>query len=292
MKRVFSIVAMVRSTGPCSICRCAGVKPILKILAGLILVVILAGPALADRPGPIRSCVLAEMMITYDIQGSAEKIEFTIALPETIPHRQRILDITYSHRPKRIYAKNGGLYAVFVFKKLRWRTQLQIRIKAELFRYDLITARKLPRRKPKPRNTLTRYVLPGPHYDVKDPAIQALANSVTETNQIRVIRELHKLTTDALEYKQPSKRAGAAVALDQPGRAARLIGAADALFEKQNYIPQSGDLPEFERYKASAREALDEASFETAWAEGQAMTHEEAIAYALEGSTPRRLPLG
>ena len=78
--------------------------------------------------------------------------------------------------------------------------------------------------------------------------------------------------------------AGAAVALDQPERAARLIGAADALFEKQSYIPQAGDLPEFERYKASAREALDEASFETAWAEGQAMTHEEAIAYALEES--------
>ncbi|MEE9217137.1 MAG: LuxR C-terminal-related transcriptional regulator [Anaerolineales bacterium] len=79
-----------------------------------------------------------------------------------------------------------------------------------------------------------------------------------------------------------SALAGAAVALGQSERAARLIGAADALFEKQSYIPQAGDLPEFERYEAAAREALDEVAFETAWAEGRTMSLDEAIAYALE----------
>jgi len=78
--------------------------------------------------------------------------------------------------------------------------------------------------------------------------------------------------------------AGAAVALGQPERAARLIGAAEALYEKKSYIPQAGDLPEFERYQASAREALDEAAYKTAWAEGRAMSLDEAIAYALEES--------
>jgi predicted ATPase len=79
-----------------------------------------------------------------------------------------------------------------------------------------------------------------------------------------------------------SALAGAAVALGQPQRAARLIGAADALFESNSYIPQPGDLPEFERYKAAAREQIDKVIFETAWAEGHAMNPDEAIAYALE----------
>jgi predicted ATPase/DNA-binding CsgD family transcriptional regulator len=79
-----------------------------------------------------------------------------------------------------------------------------------------------------------------------------------------------------------SALAGAAVALGQPERAARLVGAADALFAKQSYIPQAGDKPEFERYEAAAREVLDEVAFKTAWAEGQAMSIDEAIAYALE----------
>ena len=76
--------------------------------------------------------------------------------------------------------------------------------------------------------------------------------------------------------------AGAAVALGQPERAARLMGAADALSGEQSFTPQSGDIPEFERYEAAVREALDEVTFETAWAEGRAMKPDEAIAFALE----------
>jgi non-specific serine/threonine protein kinase len=76
--------------------------------------------------------------------------------------------------------------------------------------------------------------------------------------------------------------AGADVALGRPVRAARLMAAADALFESTGYIPQPGDIPEFERYEAAAREALDGVTFETAWAEGQAMSLDEAIAYALD----------
>jgi len=79
-----------------------------------------------------------------------------------------------------------------------------------------------------------------------------------------------------------SALAGAAVALGQPERAARLSGAAEALYETQGYEPQSGDIHEFERYQAAARERLDTVNFETAWAEGGAMNLDEAIAYALE----------
>ena len=40
--------------------------------------------------------------------------------------------------------------------------------------------------------------------------------------------------------------------------------------------------PDYERNLAAARAQLDEVTWQTAWAEGQAMTQEQAIAYALE----------
>jgi predicted ATPase/DNA-binding CsgD family transcriptional regulator len=79
-----------------------------------------------------------------------------------------------------------------------------------------------------------------------------------------------------------SALAGSAVALGQPERSARLVGAAEAQYETQGYLPQGYDIPEFERYRAAAHEQLDEVTFMTAWAEGQAMNLDEAITYALE----------
>jgi non-specific serine/threonine protein kinase len=81
-----------------------------------------------------------------------------------------------------------------------------------------------------------------------------------------------------------SALAGAAVALGHPERATVLSGAAEALYERQGYEPQAYDIPEFDRYQSSAREQLDDETFEAAWAEGRAMNLEEAIAYALEES--------
>lgn len=43
---------------------------------------------------------------------------------------------------------------------------------------------------------------------------------------------------------------------------------------------------ERERQIEAVRALLDETAFAEAWAEGQAMTLEQAIAYAIEGSAP------
>ncbi len=69
---------------------------------------------------------------------------------------------------------------------------------------------------------------------------------------------------------------------NQPIRAAQLAAAADALLEITGAIvpPNRRSLQDF--YMAAIRNQLDEAAFEQAWAEGRAMTMEEAVAFALE----------
>ena len=74
-----------------------------------------------------------------------------------------------------------------------------------------------------------------------------------------------------------------AIALDQPERGARLLGAAETLRQDLGvFLVSPYDRVNHERSVAALHEALDEKAFEAAWAEGRAMTLEDAISYALE----------
>ena len=68
--------------------------------------------------------------------------------------------------------------------------------------------------------------------------------------------------------------------------AARLFGAAEALREEvgSEHMPEEDALRE--PYLAAVRSRLDEAAWETAWAEGRAMSMEQAIEYALSERKP------
>ena len=71
-----------------------------------------------------------------------------------------------------------------------------------------------------------------------------------------------------------------------PRRAARLLGAADAQRAAMGATLDPDNLVEFERMVAAARRQLDARAWTAAWAEGQAMTIERAVGYAL-GQEPR-----
>ncbi len=76
--------------------------------------------------------------------------------------------------------------------------------------------------------------------------------------------------------------AGPLAAKGQSERAARLQGVTEALLDVMGARWQPSEQPEYEHYIAITREQLDEAAFNASWSVGQAMSMEEAIAYALE----------
>ena len=65
-------------------------------------------------------------------------------------------------------------------------------------------------------------------------------------------------------------------------RAARLFGASEALLGAMGVPLEPGERALQEPYLAAARSQLDETSWQGAWAQGQAMTLEKAISYALK----------
>jgi hypothetical protein len=67
----------------------------------------------------------------------------------------------------------------------------------------------------------------------------------------------------------------------QPERAARLFGAAEALRERIRIVLPPVERPEYEQYVADARAQMDDQVFTAAWAEGQALSLDEAVQYAL-----------
>jgi hypothetical protein len=75
--------------------------------------------------------------------------------------------------------------------------------------------------------------------------------------------------------------AGVASGMGQPERAARLLGASEALNIAHGSIFEPADQAEYDRILEHVRAQLDESTFSAAFAIGKAMTLEQAIAHAL-----------
>jgi predicted ATPase/class 3 adenylate cyclase len=76
--------------------------------------------------------------------------------------------------------------------------------------------------------------------------------------------------------------AGVAGAERQPQRAARLFGASAALREAPGVPMWPAERADYDRNLALARAQLDDAAWQAAWEQGQTMTMEQAIAFAVE----------
>ncbi len=85
--------------------------------------------------------------------------------------------------------------------------------------------------------------------------------------------------------------AGVAASMGQATTAAHLFGAVDALCKVTGYIIDPDDKIEYDHNLATAREQLDKAAFEAAWAKGQALTLEQAVQEALAPISVLRPPV-
>lgn len=83
----------------------------------------------------------------------------------------------------------------------------------------------------------------------------------------------------------------AGLLLKQPQRAARLFGASEALLQAMNARLDKVDQTEYDRHRAAISAALGDEAFNAMWEEGEKMSEEEAVKYALEESATDGHPL-
>jgi len=74
-----------------------------------------------------------------------------------------------------------------------------------------------------------------------------------------------------------------AIVEEEPHRAAKLFGAADAIREVTGHKPTDEEQAEEAQFISRLRSMLSESQFNSLWAEGKSMTMKQAIEYALKG---------
>jgi non-specific serine/threonine protein kinase len=106
----------------------------------------------------------------------------------------------------------------------------------------------------------------------------AQANSYV-VQGLRLLQELNLKYHSAIAL---SMLAGPNLALGEPVRAVKLLGASQAIFERMYTQLQPADQVEINAYLSTAREQLGQSAFDRAWSQGIGMSYEQAISFALE----------
>jgi transglutaminase-like putative cysteine protease len=185
-----------------------------------------SGQPRAWRRGPIRAkpqktttkSNTVELKLRYDFFASGEtaKMKFVVILPKTIPDRQKILGIKYSPKPSRVFRENGNRYAEFVFSRPRKRLKVEIDIKAELFRYDLFTARKSRGKRLSKGRGLKDFLKEEKYIEKEHPQIQQIAKSIKGQTETEIVKNVYDYVIENMEYVvQGEKDLGAVTAVQQ-----------------------------------------------------------------------------
>jgi transglutaminase-like putative cysteine protease len=169
-------------------------------------------PQKKERRKPVYSKTSkVEMSLSYDftVPGETPKIQLIVALPKSIPDRQRIYDINCSPKPARIFTENENDYAEFLFTNPEKHFKVQINIKARLFRYDLSIARKEHKKNPPPDPNADNFLKHEKHIEKDDPAIQQIAKDIKGSSKIAIIKNIHDYVVKNMDYSRNRADLGA-----------------------------------------------------------------------------------
>jgi hypothetical protein len=195
------------------------------LLSSLILLTALNAPTTARRKSRnisdqqrLRAAnkdkVEFELRYDFSMQAVPSKVNFITLIPQTVAHRQKILDINYSTQPTRVFTKNQNTYAEFVFTRPPTQFTLRINVKAELYRYDLFTAKKLYKEQPPPKDPNLSDFIQDEHYIRKNHvSIYKAAQTIPGQTEIDIVKNIYDFVTDRLQYVPRTDELGAVKAL-------------------------------------------------------------------------------
>ena len=161
-----------------------------------------------------------EFDLSYDfsVPGETQRVEFRVVVPQTIENRQNILSVSYSPKPSRIFEENGNRYAEFVFVNPDRHVTAAMTVKAELLKYDLLTAR-LNRRTAYPQDEPLEDFLKSEKYIEKDHQdIQQIAEGIDGETEIDIVKNIYDYVLDNMEYSSLGRKDWGAVKAVQLGK--------------------------------------------------------------------------
>ncbi|UCC99992.1 MAG: transglutaminase domain-containing protein [Phycisphaerales bacterium] len=171
-----------------------------------------------DRPRGLSRTVEFDLSYDFSVPGQTRRVEFRVVVPQTIENRQNILSVSYSPKPSRILDENGNRYAEFVFVKPDRHVNVTMTVKAELFEYDLLTAR-LSRGAADPASEPFDDFLRHEKYIEKDhQLIQEIAEDIEGETDIDIVKSIYDHVLDNMEYSGLGRKDWGAVKAVQLGK--------------------------------------------------------------------------
>lgn len=161
---------------------------------------------------------LVEFDLNYDfsVPGETRSMSFVVVLPTTVPGRQKILSRSYSLRPTKIFNENGNRYAKFVFKEPQRHEKVKIRVKAELYRYDLLSAKAETGEELAEDGRREGFLKQERYIESDQDEIREIAAGLEGDTEMDVVRQIYDYVLDHMEYVVSGKDdKGARVALER-----------------------------------------------------------------------------
>jgi hypothetical protein len=172
--------------------------------------------SLPESFAPLNNVVEWRLFYEFFVPGDTPKIKLVTALPKTIPDRQKIQWVKCFPRPlRRFTSKSGNEYAEFIFTEPKRRFKVEIQVRAELLRYDLLTAQKRYENKLFPSDGGNGFLQEESGIECNSHLIQKAARGVKGQSEIETVRSIYNHVIDNLDYCTQDQEQGAYYAAQQ-----------------------------------------------------------------------------
>lgn len=161
-----------------------------------------------------------DLKYDFSVPGETQRIEFRLVVPQTIDCRQNILSVSYSPGPSRVFEANGNRYAEFVLVNPGRHAGVVMTVKAELLKYDLLTAR-LNRRTVYPyaqSEPLDDFLRSEKYIEKDHPEIRQITEDIEGETEIDIVKNIYDYVLDTMEYTALSRTELGAVKAAQSGK--------------------------------------------------------------------------
>lgn len=188
---------------------------------------------LLSHPGALSAQELADartisfsLKFTVEPKPKAGSVVLTALVPHTLDGKQKIVHMTYSHKPDKQFTDKGNSYVRFVLENVSAPVDVVVRVDAELYRHDLsvLSARK----DAKPEAPVGQQWLDHEKYLEKDSLdIQEVARRIKGKNDLDTLGKIQAFVQKTMKYT---------------GYNGKDIGAVEALRKKEGDCNEFADL--------------------------------------------------
>lgn len=142
---------------------------------------------------------LVEYSANYKIAvtGATKKVQFTCLIPQDIQNIQRVISISYSRPPTKVYELNGSKYANFLIESEYGILPINISVKLEIVNHDF---RSVKASKTATHDSIGKYLLSERYIEKDDSLIVSWRSLLQSKDTLKTIKNIYDYVNRNMVY--------------------------------------------------------------------------------------------